>query len=123
MLQLKKLSLYLVPLVFFSLFPILLSAQDNMGGGKKAMSVTGCLKQGSEVGGYYLMGEDGKMYELTGSGLAAHVHHTITVTGHQVTLSPAQEEKKAASEKAEAGSSTYVDMKVTSVKMVSESCQ
>jgi len=123
MLQLKQLSLYLVPLVFFSLFPVLLSAQDNMGGGKPAMSVTGCLKQGSTASGFYLMGQDGKMYELMGSGLATHVNHTVTVTGHQVTLSAAQEEKKEASEKAEAGGKPYVDMKVSGVKMVSESCQ
>jgi len=124
-LQLKKMSLYLVPLVFFSLFPLLLSAQDNMGmaGGKQAMSATGCLKQGSNPGGYYLMGQDGKMYELVGPGLAAHVNHTVTVTGHQVTLSAAQEGKKEATEKAEAGGKPYVDMKVSGVKMVSESCQ
>ena len=123
--QVKKVSLFLAPLVFLSLFPILLNAQDNMGmgGGKQAMSVTGCLKQGSDAGGYYLMAQDGKMYELMGPGLAAHVNHTITVTGQQVTLSHAQEQKKEASEKAEAGGSTYVDMKVSSVKMVSESCQ
>ena len=123
--QVKKVSLFLAPLVFLSLFPILLSAQDNMGmgGGKQAMSVTGCLKQGSDAGGYYLMAQDGKMYELMGPGLAAHVNHTVTVTGQQVTLSHAQEQKKEASEKAEAGGSTYVDMKVSSVKMVSESCQ
>jgi hypothetical protein len=122
---LKKVSLFLAPLVFFSLFPILLSAQDNMGmgGGKQAMSATGCLKQGSNPGGYYLMGQDGKMYELMGPGLAAHVNHTVTVTGQQVMLSHAQEAKKEASEKAEAGGKPYVDMKVSSVKMVSESCQ
>jgi hypothetical protein len=123
--QVKKVSLFLAPLVFLSLFPILLNAQDNMGmgGGKQAMSVTGCLKQGSDAGGYYLMAQDGKMYELMGPGLAAHVNHTVTVTGQRVTLSHAQERKKEASEKAEAGGSTYVDMKVSSVKMVSESCQ
>ena len=123
--KMKKAFLCLAPLVLLSLLPILLSAQDNMsmGGGKPTMSVTGCLKQGSEAGGYYVMGQDGKMYELMGAGLAAHVNHTVTVTGHEVTLSHAQEEKREASEKAEAGSSSYVDMKVSSVKMVSESCQ
>ena len=121
--KLKRVFLCLAPLVLLSLLPVLMSAQDNMGGGKEAMSVTGCLKQGSDTGGYYMMGQDGKMYELMGAGLAAHVNHTVTVTGKQVTLSHAQEEKKEASEKAEAGSSSYVDMKVSSVKMVSETCQ
>jgi hypothetical protein len=121
--KLKRISFYLAPLVFFSPFPILLSAQDNMAGGKQAMSVTGCLKQGGDANGYYLMAQDGKMYELMGPGLAAHVNHRVTVTGHEVTLSHAQEEKKEASEKAEAGTNSYVDMKVSNLKMVSESCQ
>lgn len=121
----KKVSLCLASLSFFILLPMLLSAQDNMGmgGGKQAMSVTGCLKQGTDTGGYYIMGQDGKMYELMGKGLGAHVGHTVTVTGMQVTLSKAQEEKKEASEKTEAGTSSYVDMKVSDVKMVSTSCQ
>src|ERR1035437_2540875 len=123
MLQLNKLSLYLVPLVIFSLFPVLLSAQDNMGGGKPAMSVTGCLKQGSTASGLHLMRQDCTMYEHMGPGWATHVNPAVTVIGHQVTLSATQEEKKEASEKAEAGGKPYVDMKVSSVKMVSESCQ
>ena len=119
--SLKKLSLWVVPLVFFSLFPILLSAQDNMG--KQAVSVTGCLKQGTDKGGYYIMA-DGKMYEVMAHGvnLAEHVGHTVTVTGHPVKLSEAQEAKKEASEKAEAGSSSYVDLQVTNLKMVSTTC-
>lgn len=119
--QLKRLSLYLAPLVVFSFFPVLLSAQESMGG--KTSSVTGCLKQGSENGGYYIMGDDGKMYELIGKGLSAHVNHKVTVTGTEVTLPAAQEAKHAAAEKTEAGSASYVDLKVGSVKMVSESCQ
>ena len=121
----KKVSLCLASLVFFILFPVLLIAQDNMGlgGGKQAMSVTGCLKQGTDTGGYYIMGQDSKMYELMGKGLGAHVGHTVTVTGMQVTLPPAQEQKKEATEKTEAGASTVVDMKVSNLKMVSESCQ
>ena len=90
--QLKKLSICLA-LVLFCLLPVLMSAQDNMGS-NAVMSVTGCLKQGSDAGGYYLMAQDGKMYELMGSGLAAHVNHTVTVTGKQVMLSHSQEEKK-----------------------------
>jgi hypothetical protein len=126
MLKVKKALLYLAPLVVLSLLPVVMSAQDNMSNmsnGKAPMSVTGCLKQGSDAHGFYMMGQDGKMYELMGPGLAAHVNHTVTVMGQQVTLSHAQEEKKEATEKAEAGSMSYVDMKVSSVKMVSNSCQ
>lgn len=122
--RLKKLSLYLAPVVLFGLFPILAAAQDNMGmSNKQTMSVTGCLKQGSDTGGYYIMGDDGKMYELMGKGLSAHVNHKVTVMGMAATMSQAQEDKKMATEKSEASGATVVDMKVSSVKMVSESCQ
>ncbi|MGA2902976.1 MAG: hypothetical protein ABSD98_04040 [Candidatus Korobacteraceae bacterium] len=121
--QWKKLFLYLAPLVLFSLVPILASAQDNMGmSNNQKMSVTGCLKQGTDPGGYYIMGADGKMYELMGKGLAAHVNHKVTVMGMQTMMSPAEEKKKADMEKMEAGSATVVDMKVSSVKMISASC-
>jgi len=118
--SLKKIFLVLAPLALFGLFPLLLSAQQM---GDNNMSVTGCLKQGSDAGGYYLMASDGKMYEVMGHNLAEHVGHTITVTGHAVKLSEKEEAKKEASEKAEAGSSTYVDFRATGVKMVSASCQ
>jgi len=119
--SLKKLSLWLVPLVFLSLFPVLLSGQDNMA---QAVSVTGCLKQGTDAGGYYIMA-NGKMYEVMaahGVNLAEHAGHTVTVAGHVVKLSEAEEAKKEASEKSEAGSSPYVDFRVASLKMVSTNC-
>lgn len=120
--HLKKLSLYLAPLMLFSLLPVLASAQDNMGNNQN-MSVTGCLKQGTDTGGYYVMGDDGKMYELMGKGLSAHVNHKVTVNGMQTTLAPTAEQKRAAMEKTEAGGATVVDLKVSSIKMVSESYQ
>jgi hypothetical protein len=120
--KLKRFVLCLIPLVLFGAVPLVLSAQDNMSNGQ-TMSVTGCLKQGSDAGGYYVMGQDGKMYELWGKGLAAHVNHKVTVTGTSATLTPAQEQKKEMMEKKEAGSNTVVDMKVSNLKMVSESCE
>jgi len=119
----KKLSLWLALLAFVSLLPMLLSAQET--GGKHSACVTGCLKPGTDTGGYYLIGQDGKMYEFTGSAvnLAEHVGHTVTVTGHTVKLSEAQESKKVQSEKAEAGSIAYGDFRATGVTMVSANCQ
>ncbi len=108
--------------MLFSLLPVLASAQDNMGNNQN-MSVTGCLKQGTDTGGYYVMGDDGKMYELMGKGLSAHVNHKVTVNGMQTTLAPTAEQKRAAMEKTEAGGATVVDLKVSSIKMVSESYQ
>lgn len=116
-----RLVLFLVPVALFSLLPALSSAQEM--GSKKNMTVTGCLKQGTDTGGYYIMGENGKMYELFGRGLAAHVNHKVAVSGMETTMSPAMEKKREADEKQEAGSGTPIDMKVTHVKMISESCQ
>ena len=112
----KKVCLGLLPLLFLMVFPMLLSAQDQT-------SVTGCLKQGTDAHGYYIMGQDGKMYELIGKNLGEHVNHTVTVTGTPTKMSHAMEEKKEASEKAEAGSANVTDLKVSNLKMVSESCQ
>jgi hypothetical protein len=112
----KTAFLCLAPLAIAMVFPMFLSAQDQT-------SVTGCLKQGTDKGGYYIMSNDGKMYELWGKNLGEHVNHTVTVTGMQAKLSPAMEQKKEASEKSEAGSANVMDLKVSSLKMVSETCQ
>jgi hypothetical protein len=120
--SLKKLSLWLVPLFVLGLFPVLLSAQDTMG--KQSMSLTGCLKQGANAGDYYIMA-DGKMYEvMAGKGVsfAEHVGHTVTLAGHTVKLPAADEARKEASEKTEAGSSPYADFQVTSLKHISATC-
>ena len=89
------------------------------------VSATGCLQKGGEAGGYFITGADGKTWELSGTkvNLADHVGHKVTVTGHQVQHSEEQEAKVEAHEKAEAGGSQYSDMHVSSLKMVSTSCQ
>lgn len=121
---LKKLSLCLVAIFCMALLPTFLSAQDNMQNNMaKSVSATGCLKQGTDNGGYYLMGEDGTMYELWGKNLAAHVNHKVSVMGMQEHMPQSVEQKRESSEMSESGGASHVDMRVTSVKMVSESCQ
>lgn len=123
--HLKKLTLGLVPVIVVALFPLLLSAQDNMGNnmGNK-MSATGCLMKGTSADGYYLKGDDGKTYELWGyKGLSEHVNHKVTVTGMEQKMSPAMEKEKSSSEMSEAGGREQMDLKVTHLKMISESCQ
>jgi hypothetical protein len=124
--NLKKLALCVAPAILMTWFAVALSAQDNMAKQDnmgKNMSVTGCLKQGSDTGGYYLVGEDGKMYELWGKGLSAHVNHKVTVTGMEEKVPESQEKKREMAEKQEAGTGTAMDMRVSHVKMVSENCQ
>jgi hypothetical protein len=125
-----RLGFWLVLLMLFSLCPLLLAQyggdQSSMGQNemsKQAMSVTGCLKQGHEPGGYYLMAKDGKIYELSGKAdFAKHVGHTVTVAGHETPMSKADEAKMMEHEKMEAGDKSYADFHVTSMKHVSETC-
>ncbi|PWU04066.1 MAG: hypothetical protein C5B51_17535 [Terriglobia bacterium] len=75
------------------------------------MNVTGCLqKQEKEKNEYRITGEDGKTWGLksTSVNLADHLNHTVTVSG-KVT-------------KEEHGQETG-DVNVTSLKMISQSCQ
>ena len=92
-------------------------------GNSQSVTATGCLQKGSEAGGYYLTGDDGKTWELTGQGLSQHVGHKITVTGQQLQGSKSQEQKVESSEKSEAGGNQYGDLRVSNVQMVSASCQ
>ncbi len=122
--RMKKLFVFLAPLVLFGLFPVLLSAQDNMGMSGGKMSATGCLMKGTSSDGYYLKGDDGKTYELWGyKNLSEHVNHKVTVTGMQQSMSSAMEKQKETTEKTEAAGQPQMDLKVTHLKMVSESCQ
>ncbi len=91
--------------------------------GQKA-TVTGCLQKGDEPDEFSIAGEDGKTYGLRSSAvdLSKHLGHKVTVTGNLKAESYEKEkgerqehEKKEA---AEAG-----DIRVTNLKMVSDSCK
>ena len=130
--SLRKFALCLSTILLVSLCAPALYAQDSAApdsqtgtSAKRAQpttSVTGCLQKGTEAGGYFIAGDDGKTWELSGRGLAAHVGHKITVTGHEVKRSKAEETKVEDKEKAEAGGKEYADLHVTGVKMISTSC-
>ena len=119
--RLTKLTSWFAPLALFILSPFLMYAQDSA----SATSITGCLKLGSEKGGYYVTAEDGKLYELIGKAgnFDQHVNHTVTVTGHTIKLPEPQEAKPEPHEKTEAANNPYVDFQPTEIKMVSASCQ
>ena len=92
--------------------------------GKKTTTVTGCLQKGDEANEFSITGEDGKNYDLTSStvDLAKHVGHKVTVTGTFKAESYAKEKgEKEANEKKEAPEAG--DIRVTSLKMVSDSCK
>jgi hypothetical protein len=117
------LSLILLPLTMLGQSGSAGMGQSGASMSGQDVSATGCLQKGQETGGYYLTDENGKTWELMGSGLAAHVGHKVTVTGHTTQASKTHETKVESAEKAEAGSNQRSDLKVTDVKMVSTSCQ
>jgi hypothetical protein len=102
------------------LCPAAVLAQENT---SQPHSVTGCLQKGVEPGGFFILGEDGTMWELSGKVDAAHAGHKVTVNGHVLYRSKTEEAKFADYEKQEAKGKPYADFQVTSLKMVSDSCQ
>jgi hypothetical protein len=97
------------------------AAQEKMSGGKP-VTVTGCLQKGDEADEYSLTSEDGKRYGLRSKsvGLSKHVGHKVTVTGTQMREENEENEKKEAKE---SGGGEYADLRVTNLKMVSDSCK
>lgn len=95
--------------------------EDNMG---KKMSVTGCLMKGTSADGYYLKGENGNTYELWGSKtLGEHVNHQVTVSGMEKEMPASMEKKHEMNETKEAGTGQHMDLKVSHIKMVSDTCK
>ena len=124
--------LILAACLAFTVFALMASAQQatKKEGARKASrtSVTGCLAKGDEPKEFSLTAEDGKTYGLRSSAvkLSDHVGHKVTVSG---TLKPESDEKgeneskeakesKEGKENKEAG-----DIRVSRLKMVSESCK
>ena len=128
--KLGRLSAWMVPILFISLVPALslygtpqTGAEEASAGSKQ--SVTGCLQKGDEAGGFTVTGADGKVWELHSKSvqLADHVGHTVTVTGSTDKGSMTEEEKIEANEKKEAGDKEQGDLRVGTLKMVSDSCK
>jgi hypothetical protein len=97
-------------------------AQEKSAAGKT--TVTGCLQKGDEPGEYSITGEDGKTYGLRSRAvdLSQHLGHKVTVTG---TLRPesAEKEKGEAEEHEKKEAAEAGDIRVTNLKMVSDSCK
>jgi hypothetical protein len=103
-------------------------AQTKATGGKT--TVTGCLQKGDEANEFSVMGEDGKTYGLRSStvDLSKHLGHKVTVTGTLKAESYEKDKKeKGETEEQERnekkGATEAGDIRVTSLTMVSASCQ
>ena len=97
-------------------------AQEKSTGDKT--TVTGCLQKGDEPGEYSITGEDGKTYGLRSKAvkLSQHLGHKVTITG---TLRPesAEKEKAEAEEHEKKEAAEAGDIRVTDLKMVSDTCK
>src|ERR1700694_4404491 len=91
--------------------------------------ITGCLSKGDSANEFLLTGNDGSTWEVRSSAvaLADHVGHTVTATGvvsnakmHNKKGDAKETAKDSGMKKSEA---EHGHMKITDVKMVSESCK
>ena len=93
---------------------------------KDTKTVTGCLQKGDAAGEFSIAGEDGKLWGLRSSTvkLEDHVGHKVTVAGTVSGESKAEEkkEKKEGEVENAAQKEEYRDLRVTSLKMISDSC-
>jgi hypothetical protein len=91
--------------------------------------VTGCLSKGDSAKEFLLTGTDGSTWEVRSSkvALAEHVGHTVTATGvvSNATAHTLKEDAKDAAKDSgmKKSDTEHGHMKITDVKMVSESCK
>lgn len=86
------------------------------------LTVTGCLQKGDEADKFSLTGDEGEPYDPKSSSvkLAEHVGHKVTVSGK---FKAEAYEKGQEKEAKEGGMKEAGDITVSSLKMVSSSCQ
>jgi hypothetical protein len=91
--------------------------------------ITGCLSKGDSANEFLLTGNDGSTWEVRSSkvALAEHVGHTVTATG-VVSNAAMHNMKEDAKDAAKDSGMKKTDdehghLKVTAVKMVSDSCK
>ena len=91
--------------------------------------ITGCLMKGDSAGEFLLKGTDGSTWEVrsTKVGLAEHMGHTVTATG-VVSNAKLHNMKEDTQEAVKDSGLTeknkeHGHMKITDLKMVSDSCK
>jgi hypothetical protein len=91
--------------------------------------ITGCLSKGDSANEYMLTASDGGTWEVRSSkvALADHVGHTVTATGvvsNAKMHNMKEDAKDAATDSGmKKSNEEHGHMKVTELKMVSESCK
>lgn len=105
-------------------------AQDSDSKSKSEVrSVTGCLTKGDSSNEYLLTGRDGSTWEVRSNSkvsLSQHVGHTIEATGvvSNAKMHNMKEDAKDAAHDSgmKKSDSEHGHLKITDVKMVSDSC-
>jgi len=129
----NKLSRMLLCVVLLGMTSAWVVAQDSDSGAKsknEVRSITGCLSQGDNAKEYLLASSDGSTWEVRSNNavdLSSHVGHTIEAKG-VVTNAKMHNMKEDAKDMAKDSGMKKSDtehghLKVTSVRMVSDSCQ
>ena len=89
--------------------------------------LTGCLQRGDHEGEFSITARDGKTWELRSASikLENHLGHTVTVTGPRTHETKAREKVEAKREGVVQASrkDVYPELRVTSLKMISETCK
>jgi hypothetical protein len=91
--------------------------------------VTGCLSKGDSANEFLLTGNDGSTWEVKSGKvpLAEHVGHTVTATGvvSNAAMHNMKEDTKDAAKDSgmKKSNDEHGHLKVTAVKMVSDSCK
>lgn len=106
------------------------SAQDTASKSKaEVRSITGCLSKGDSADEYLLTANDGSTWEVhsnTAVSLGEHVGHTVTLKGVVANAKAHNMKEDAKTAATDAGvkktDNEHGHLKVTSLKMVSESC-
>ena len=133
----KRLILVFASVAFTLLVSVGALAQYGQGTSKKTeaqekestkgtKTVTGCLQKGDESGEFSLQAEDGKVWGLKSSSvkLEEHIGHKVSVTGSAKEEAKTEHNEKKEGEVEKASKKEdYGDIRVTSLKMVSETCK
>ncbi len=117
-------------LIFIGMTASAASAQDTASKPKaEVRSITGCLSKGDSADEYLLTASNGGTWEVhsnTAVSLGKHVGHTVTLKGVVANAKAHNMKEDAKTAAADAGvkktDNEHGHLKVTSLKMVSESC-
>jgi len=129
----NKLSRLLLCVVLLGMTSAWVVAQDSDSNAKskgEVRNITGCLSQGDNASEFLLASNDGSTWEVRSNNavdLSSHVGHTIEAKG-VVTNAKMHNMKEDAKDMAKdsgvkKNDNEHGHLKVTSVRMVSDSCQ